>query len=161
MPEATFVGECALATFAHITGHHEDAKRHYAAAGQMARQGWLHATGFLLLTEATIQVGEGRIAELAPRAAEFEAAFVPLAADLLAAALAGAGRTADARRARARAVPIRRDFFFTLLTTFRAMAAIALGERDTAQEVYAALLPYRDAPPEARTAMLPAPRAAR
>ena len=48
---------------------------------------------------------------------------------------------------RERAVPIRADFLHTLLSSFRTLAVIALGEHDTAAALYPVLLPLRDASP--------------
>jgi hypothetical protein len=56
----------------------------------------------------------------------------PMVADLLALALHAAGRTDEARRARTSPGPIRPDFFFTFLTSLRAMAIVALDDRDAA-----------------------------
>jgi hypothetical protein len=42
-------------------------------------------------------------------------------------------------------MPIRPDYFFTAFATFRAMAVVALGEHGAATDLYATLLPYRDA----------------
>ncbi|MER5424209.1 ATP-binding protein [Streptosporangium roseum] len=72
---------------------------------------------------------------------------------LLAVALAAAGRTEEARRIRKQAVAIRPDFFFALFATLRAMAVVALDERDAAAELYATLLPYRDGPPAGATSL--------
>ncbi|MCM2420589.1 hypothetical protein [Streptomyces sp. RKAG293] len=47
----------------------------------------------------------------------------------------------------ARAPPVRPDHFFKVFATFRAMTMVALGEKEGAEEPYAALLPYRHAPP--------------
>ncbi|WP_327321449.1 hypothetical protein OG735_02405 [Streptomyces sp. NBC_01210] len=74
-------------------------------------------------------------------------AYGPLTEDLLAAALAAAGRLDEARQVLAQAGPIRTDYFFKVLATFRAMAMVGIGEKKGAEELYASLLPYRDAPP--------------
>ncbi|MEV4181712.1 hypothetical protein AB0J28_09720 [Streptosporangium canum] len=55
--------------------------------------------------------------------------YGPFFADLLAVALAAAGRTEEARRIREQAVAIRPDFFFALFATLRAMAVVALESR--------------------------------
>jgi hypothetical protein len=45
-----------------------------------------------------------------------------------------------------RGEPIRRDCFFTLFATFRALAAIALCDRESASAIYPTLLAYRATP---------------
>ncbi|KAA2251411.1 AAA family ATPase [Solihabitans fulvus] len=146
MPEAIGVGECALATLAHVEGRLEEAERRYAeATAQMIRHGSLHAAGYFQLTRASILAGAGRLAEFADRTAGLYEDYGPIVADLAAAALAAAGRLPEARAMRARAVPIRADYFYTAMATFRAIAVVALGERDAARELYGQLLPYRDA----------------
>ncbi|WP_306355664.1 MULTISPECIES: hypothetical protein [unclassified Nocardia] len=70
-----------------------------------------------------------------------------MAADLLVLALHAAGRTDEARLLRTSRHPIRPDFFYTFLTSLRAMAAVALNDRDAAARIYADLLPHRDGPP--------------
>ncbi|MEU4835530.1 BTAD domain-containing putative transcriptional regulator [Streptosporangium sp. NPDC023615] len=154
MAEVVGVCECALAMFAHIEGRFDEAERLYTeTAGRMARHGSLHATGYLQLALAAVQASRGRVAESVPAARALLDEHGPFAADLLAAALAAAGRTEEARRARERAVAIRPDFFFALFATFRAMAVVALGERDAAAELYATLLPHRDGPPAGATSL--------
>lgn len=154
MAEAVGVCECALATFAHIEGRFDEAEQLYTeTAERMARHGSLHAAGYLQLALAAIQASRGRIAEFAPAAQALLDDHGPFFADLLAVALAAAGRTEDARRIRKQAVAIRPDFFFTLFATLRAMAVVALDERDAAAELYATLLPHRDGPPAGATSL--------
>ncbi|MFC4590248.1 ATP-binding protein [Sphaerisporangium corydalis] len=154
MAEAVGVCECALAMFAHIEGRFGEAERLYTeAAGRMAGHGSLHAAGYLVLALAAVEVSRGRLAEVVPAARALLEEYGPFAADLLAVALAAAGRTEEARRVRERAVAIRPDFFFALFATLRAMAVVALGERDAAAELYAALLPHRDGPPAGVTSL--------
>ncbi|WP_277439266.1 BTAD domain-containing putative transcriptional regulator [Streptomyces sp. SPB162] len=148
MPEAVAVGETVQATFAHIEGRVADAERLYAeAAASMGRQGSPHAAGYLLIAIATIRAGQGRLGECVEQARRMYDDYGPMACDLLAAALAAAGLPAEARQVLAQAPPIRRDYFFKLFATFRVTAMVALGEKEGAEELYAALLPYRHAPP--------------
>lgn len=150
MPGPVAVVETMLAAFAHIEGRVADAERLYAeAAARMTRQGSPHAEGFLLIATATIRAGQGRLAEFVPQARKLFDDYGPMACDLLAAALAAAGMSAEARQVLARVPPIRPDFLFKVLATFRAMAMVALGEKEGAEELYAALLPYRRTPPSA------------
>ena len=144
MPEPLTVGLCSRAMLAHVAGHFDDAERGYAdACAQMARHGSLHADSFAALATVTIRASQGRLAELAPMAGELDARFGPLAADARAAALAEAGRHEQARAVLADAPPLRPDFFFSVFATLRAMAAVTVGGRDLAEELYADLLPVR------------------
>jgi len=76
-----------------------------------------------------------------------------MVSDLLALALHANGLDAEAREVRASPSPIRPDFFLTFLTTLRAMAIVALNDRDAAEEIYETLLPYRDGPPAGATSL--------
>ncbi|WP_329378450.1 AAA family ATPase [Streptomyces sp. NBC_01351] len=148
MPGPMAVGEIAVATLAHVEGRFEDAERMYAAAAaRMSRQGSPHAQGQLAVATATLRASQGRLAESLPWLREVYAAFGPPAADLLAVALAAAGRAEEAREVLGRAGPLRTDYFFKIFASFRAMTLVTLGERQGAEELYAALLPYREAPP--------------
>ncbi|MFA7762679.1 hypothetical protein [Streptomyces sp. NRRL S-448] len=142
------VGETVEATWAHVEGRFEEAEHLYRqAAARMARQGSPHAEGILAVAIATLRVSQGRLVESLPRLRRVYAAFGPPAADLLAVALAAAGEEREAREVLDRAGPLRTDYFFKVFATFRAMTLVVLGERAGAEELYAALLPYRDAPP--------------
>ncbi|MCZ4117939.1 BTAD domain-containing putative transcriptional regulator [Streptomyces sp. H39-S7] len=148
MPGPVAVGETMLATFAHIEGRAADAERLYAeAAARMGRQGSPHADGYLLIATATIRAGQGRRGEFVPQARGLFDDYGPMACDLLAASLAAAGLHAEARQVLAQVPPIRPDYFFKVFATFRAMAMVALGEKEGAAELYAALLPYGRTPP--------------
>uniref|UniRef100_A0AAU2JVC1 AAA family ATPase n=1 Tax=Streptomyces sp. NBC_00049 TaxID=2903617 RepID=A0AAU2JVC1_9ACTN len=148
MPGPSAVGENAAATLAHVEGRFEEAERRYEqAAARMARQGSPHARGQLVIATATLRASQGRLAESLPWLRQVYAAFGPPAADLLAAALAAAGEEREAREVLALGGPLRTDYLFKILAAFRAMTLVLLGEREGAEELYAALLPYRDAPP--------------
>ncbi|AWZ16355.1 BTAD domain-containing putative transcriptional regulator [Streptomyces sp. ICC1] len=148
MPGPLAVGETAAATLAHVEGRVEEAERRYRqSAARMARQGSPHAEGILVVAIATLRASQGRLAQELPWAREVYAAFGSPAADLLAVALAAAGEAEEAREVLAQAGPLRTDYLFKVFGTFRAMTLVLLGERRGAEELYAALLPYRDAPP--------------
>ncbi|MFB6822728.1 BTAD domain-containing putative transcriptional regulator [Streptomyces virginiae] len=148
MPGPVAVGETVEATWAHVEGRFEEAERLYRqAAARMARQGSPHAQGILAVALTTLRASQGRLAEHLPRLRQVYAAFGPPAGDLLAVALAAAGEEREAREILDRAGPLRTDYFFKVFATFRAMTLVTLGERAGAEELYAALLPYRDAPP--------------
>ncbi|MFE5560078.1 BTAD domain-containing putative transcriptional regulator [Streptomyces sp. NPDC056544] len=148
MPGPVAVGEAVEATWAHVEGRFEEAEHLYRqAAVRMARQGSPHAEGILAVAIATLRVSQGRLAQSLPRLRQVYAAFGPPAGDLLAVALAAAGEDREAREVLDRAGPLRTDYFFKVFATFRAMTLVMLRERAGAEELYAALLPYRDAPP--------------
>ncbi|AQZ70417.1 transcriptional regulator [[Actinomadura] parvosata subsp. kistnae] len=148
MREAIAVTEITLAALALIEGRLADAERLYLQADEgMRRIGSVHATGFLPLALATIRLNEGTLAAHLDDVRALHTMVGPMACDLLALALHANGLDTEARQARASAGPIRPDFFFTYLTSLRAMAAIALNDRAGAEETYQALLLHRDGPP--------------
>ncbi len=148
MPEAIAVAEITLATLALVEGRFADAELLYAKAGEgMRRAGSVHATGFLQLALATIWLNDGTLGAHLDDVRALHATLGPMTSDLLALALHANGLDAEARDVRASPSPIRPDFFFTFLTTLRAMAIVALNDRDAAEEIYATLLPHRDGPP--------------
>ncbi|MEV4374485.1 BTAD domain-containing putative transcriptional regulator [Nonomuraea sp. NPDC049637] len=148
MREAIAVAEITLAGLALIEGRFADAEALYVEAGEgMRRIGSVHATGFLELALATIWVNEGTLGGHLEEVRAVHAVLGSMVSDLLALALHANGLDAEAREVRTPPGPIRRDFFFTFLATLRAMAVMALDDRDAAEEIYEVLLPYRDGPP--------------
>jgi DNA-binding SARP family transcriptional activator len=132
MAEPQAVQLCSEAMLAHIEGRFDDAHRHYAeAAGQMRRNGSMHADGFHGLARLTIELSQGHVAAAEPLARALHELTGPLAADAWAVTLAAAGRAGEARRRyqEAAAMPLRADFFHSIFATVRAMAAIAMGDR--------------------------------
>ena len=95
-------------------------------------------------------VNNGTLGEHLEDVRAFHEALGPIVADLLALALHANGLIDEARRVRTSPSPIRPDFFFTFLTTLRAMAVIALDDRDAAEEIYATLLAAPRRPPAGR-----------
>jgi DNA-binding SARP family transcriptional activator/tetratricopeptide (TPR) repeat protein len=147
MPEAIGAAEITLATLELIKGRFADSERLYTeATKRMERAGSVHA-GFLPLALAAIWLNDGTLGDHLDDVRALHEARGPMVADLLVLALHAAGRSGEARRARTSPSPIRPDFFFTFLTSLRAMAIVALDDRDAAEEIYADLLPYRDGPP--------------
>ena len=95
MAEPQAVQLCSEAMLAHVEGHFDDARRHYAeATGQMRRTGSLHADGFHRLARLTIELSQGRTAQAEPLARALHEMTGPLAADAWAVTLAAAGRPA-------------------------------------------------------------------
>ncbi|MEU0480835.1 BTAD domain-containing putative transcriptional regulator [Streptosporangium sp. NPDC006013] len=147
MREAIAVAEITLASLALIEGRFADAELLYIKADEgMRRIGSVH-TGFLQLALATIWLNEGTLGAHLDDVRALHAVLGPMVSDLLALALHANGLDAEAREVRASPSPIRPDFFFTFLTTLRAMAIVALNDRDAAEEIYATLLPHRNGPP--------------
>ncbi|MEW1840474.1 BTAD domain-containing putative transcriptional regulator [Nonomuraea angiospora] len=148
MPEAIAVAEITLATLALVEGRFADAELLYIKADEgMRRAGSVHATGILQLTLATIWLNDGTLGAHLDDVRALHASLGDMTSDLLALALHANGLDAEAREVRASPSPIRPDFFFTFLTTLRAMAIIALNDRDAAEDIYATLLPHRNDPP--------------
>ncbi|MFF4616251.1 BTAD domain-containing putative transcriptional regulator [Nonomuraea jabiensis] len=153
MPEAIGAVEIALATLVLIEGRFADAERLYVEATErMERAGSVHV-GFVRLALAAIWLNDGTLGDHLDDVRALHEALGPMVADVLALALHAAGRSDEARRARTSPSPIRPDFFFTFLTTLRAMAVIALNDIGAAEECYAALLPHRDGPPAGATSL--------
>jgi DNA-binding SARP family transcriptional activator len=147
MPEAIGAAEIALATLVLIEGRFADAECLYTEATErMERAGSVHA-GFRRLALAAIWLNDGTLGDHLDDVRALHEALGPMVADLLALALHATGRGDEARRARTSPSPIRPDFFFTFLSSLRAMAIVALNDRDAAEEIYADLLPHRDGPP--------------
>jgi DNA-binding SARP family transcriptional activator len=148
MPEATGAAEIALASLVLIEGRFAEAERLYVEATErLERAGSVHAAGFLRLTLAVTWLNDGTLGDHVDDVRSLHEALGPIVADLLTLALHAAGRRDEARRARTSPSPIRPDFFFSFLTSLRAMAVVALNDRHLAEEIYADLLPLRDGPP--------------
>ncbi|MCW2917988.1 MAG: putative LuxR-family transcriptional regulator [Actinomycetia bacterium] len=150
MPEPGDVHVCAEAMFAHVEGRFEESERLYTEATErMMRRGSLHAGAFRTLALVTLRISQGRIAEYAPVAEELYGLYGPLVADVAAVMLTAEGRAGEARGLRTTLPPLRTDYFFSVFATLRAMAVVALGELDRAQEAYDSLLRIRDQLPGA------------
>ncbi|MFF5202137.1 ATP-binding protein [Micromonospora parva] len=143
--EAQTINLCSLGTLAHVAGDFVAAQRHYdEVAAQMRRQGSLHAESFHYFSTGTLLISQGRFGEHLAATRRIRESLGPIVDDLLALALIGSGRLAEAR-----AMPIGRhtyrpDYFESALLTVRGMVIVALGRRDLAQPVIDALLPVSD-----------------
>jgi hypothetical protein len=145
MAEPQAVGLSSQAMLAHIAGRFDDAERLYGdACAHLQRHGSPHAAGFGVLATVTVRASQQRLAELAPEAAELHARYGPDAVDAVAAALSTAGRHDEARAVLRDAPPLRPDFYFSIFATLRALAVVAIGHRDLAEDLYVALLPVQD-----------------
>ncbi|TMQ91352.1 ATPase, partial [Actinomadura soli] len=105
---------------------------------------WSSERGMGVLGPFCVRLVQGRAGEMLDETAWLHRQWshVGATADIHALALVAAGRTAEARRVVAGAGPVRPDYFFDLTMPVRGLRAIALGDRDLAEDVYAALLPY-------------------
>jgi hypothetical protein len=145
MAEPRAVGLSSQAMLAHIAGRFDDAERLYAdACAHLERHGSPHAAGFAVMATVTVRASQHRLAEFAPAAAALHAQYGALAVDATAAALAAAGRHEEARAVLSDPPPLRPDFYFSVFATLRAFAAVAIGHRELAEDLYAALLPVQD-----------------
>lgn len=148
MPEAIGAAEIALASLLLIEGRFADAEHCYIdATERLERAGSVHATGFLRLALAATWLNAGTLGDHLDDIRALHTALGPMVADLHTLALHAAGHTEQARRTRTAPTPIRPDFFFTFLTSLRAMAILAVGDRAAAEQIYTDLLPHRDGPP--------------
>ena len=145
MAEPQAVGLSAQAMLAHIAGRFDDAEQLYGeACVHLKTQGSPHAAGFGVLATVTIRASQQRLAEFAPAAAALQTQYGPAAVDAAAAALALAGHHDQARALLREPPPLRPDFYFSIFATLRAMAVVAIGHRELAEELYAALLPVQN-----------------
>ena len=154
MREAEAIHALGHARLAYIAGRTDEAERLYVeATDRMARAGSVHARGFLAIALVTLRLVQGRVAELTPMLRELAEQF-PDARDALALALHAEGRVAEARAVRADPRPIRPDYFFTIFGTVRALAVVALDQKDEAPALIEALRPYADQIPGALSCTL-------
>lgn len=144
MIEAEAVQSFGQAMLAHVAGRFAEAEQIYLdVADRMGRAGSMHAEGFLGIALCTLRLTQGRVAELEPVLRDLAVGY-PEGRDAWAIALCQLGRTAEARAARSEVPPLRRDYFFTVFATIRAMAVLALQAKDEAPELIRALLQVRD-----------------
>ncbi|MEV5571414.1 BTAD domain-containing putative transcriptional regulator [Spirillospora sp. NPDC052269] len=131
-----------------FSAEYDDAERAYREVGDaISRTGiWASEQGVTFFGIFCLRLMRGRVAEMVGPAEWMAEKWpqVSATADLLALALAAAGRLDDARRAVEGAGPIRRDYFYELALAIRARRAIALGDRDLAERCLADLLPFAD-----------------
>ena len=129
-------------------------KLYQQVAGQMDRLGlWQHGAGVSVLGRLSLLITQDRVAEITSELDGYP--WMPAVfPELYALALAASGRAVEARASAARPHPIRRDRFHLFMTGIRGLLAIALDDRERAQSVYQALLPYAARPAGADTAVL-------
>jgi DNA-binding SARP family transcriptional activator len=145
MAETRTVGIWTEAAFAHIAGRFDDAERMYGEAReQMISRGSFHADSLYTMAVGTIRISQGHVARYEPAFRKLFEWTGALTADALVLALAAGGRREEARALRSDLRPLRHDYLFSLFATLRALAVLALGERDEAEDMIEVLLPVRD-----------------
>jgi len=127
---------------AHISGDLDAAERLYAQGAELIRESRsVDADGIIAVAWMTMRITQGRVGELESTLRGTNSA-TDVVDELLALALAGQGRLAEARELRRHVRPVRRDFFRSLFLTMRAMTVAALSERSEAAAVYEELQDY-------------------
>ncbi|MGW4894724.1 BTAD domain-containing putative transcriptional regulator [Kitasatospora sp. NPDC004240] len=125
-------------------GRFEEAEQDLGSAvAELRARGAVDLDGLAALAIGCIRLQQGRLAEVLPMLLAVWERYQPLNEAITALALLAADRPDQARDVFARRVPIRRDFVYTILAGLRGMAAVALGDRAAADEVYRDLLPLR------------------
>lgn len=131
-----------------FSAEYDDAERAYREVGDaISRTGiWASEQGVTFFGIFCIRLARGRAAEMVEPAAWMAGQWphISATADLLALALADAGRLDDARRVVEGAGPVRPDYFYELALAVRARRAIVLGDRELAEDCLVALLPFAD-----------------
>ena len=120
----------------------------------MGRAGSMHAEGFLGVALCTLRLTQGRVGELEPLLRDAGRGLPGSAGTRGPSRCRQLGRTAEARSGAGRAGPLRRDYFFTVFATIRAMAVVTLQATDEAPELIELLLPLRDQLPGALSTTL-------
>ncbi|TMR92958.1 ATP-binding protein, partial [Nonomuraea basaltis] len=130
-----------------LAGDLATAEGHLRAAAELAGRlsMWQHEVGIYALAVFGLRWTAGRLASFVP---DIEQHYLNLPwraqlAELYALALAHAGRLEDARAlAAAERPPIRRDYFWHVLTAVRGMLGVAVDDKSRAEAAYEALLPF-------------------
>ncbi|MEV0378665.1 BTAD domain-containing putative transcriptional regulator [Nonomuraea sp. NPDC050643] len=134
-----------------LAGDHEGAESHYRTAAELAgRLGmWQHEVGIHLLARYGLHLMRGDLTPLLPVVEPFTTTgtWQEQARELYALALCHAGRDAEARAVvPAEPRPLRRDYFWHVLTAVRGLLGVAIGDRGRAEAAYEALLPFSAEP---------------
>ncbi|SEG93457.1 Transcriptional regulatory protein, C terminal [Nonomuraea solani] len=134
-----------------LAGDHAGAETHYRAAAELAgRLGmWQHEAGIHLLSRYGLHLMRGDLSPLVPEVEPFTSmgTWQEQARELYALALCHAGRAEEARAlVPAEPRPIRRDYFWHVLTVVRGLLGVAIGDRGRAEAAYEALLPFSAEP---------------
>ncbi|RJL32677.1 AfsR/SARP family transcriptional regulator [Bailinhaonella thermotolerans] len=129
-----------------IEGRYAEAERAYREAARLtAKAGMLEGRQDLpLITTFCLHLVAGRADEMAEPLAEAHQRGAKWTTDAYALALAAAGHLPDARAIAASRPPVRPDFLYELVMTWRALAGMRLGDRARMQEAYDTLTPFAD-----------------
>jgi DNA-binding SARP family transcriptional activator len=143
LPQMIYV-HLAEGMLAHIAGRLDDAEHSYTQAGTLIDEsGGVDADVYRLLGVSDLRISAGRPADALADLRHEHQRGTSRIEDRLAIALAAAGRMDQARAVRRDQRPIEENFLWTRRISHRAMAAVAVGERDEAAALYDILLPFR------------------
>ncbi|MFI7688848.1 BTAD domain-containing putative transcriptional regulator [Nonomuraea sp. NPDC049655] len=129
-----------------IAGDYAGAERTYREAARMtARAGMLEGRQDLpLITAFCLHLVDGRAAETVELLAPAHQRGAKWTLDAYALALASAGHLNDARAVAATRPPVRPDFLYELVMTWRALAGMLLDDRERMVDCYDKLKPFAD-----------------
>ncbi|NBE94423.1 ATPase [Nonomuraea sp. KC401] len=129
-----------------IAGDYAGAERAYSDAARMTeRAGMLEGRQDLpLITTFCLHLVDGRAAGMVERLAEAHLRGAKWTLDAYALALASAGRLDEARAVAATRPPVRPDFLYELVMTWRALAGMLLDDRERMIDCYDKLKPFAD-----------------
>ncbi|MFI7114217.1 BTAD domain-containing putative transcriptional regulator [Nonomuraea sp. NPDC050227] len=129
-----------------IAGDYAGAERAYREAARMtARAGMLEGRQDLpLITAFCLHLVDGRAAETVDLLAAAHQRGAKWTLDAYALALASAGHLNDARAVAATRPPVRPDFLYELVMTWRALAGMLLDDRERMVDCYDKLKPFAD-----------------
>ncbi|MER7502765.1 BTAD domain-containing putative transcriptional regulator [Nonomuraea pusilla] len=129
-----------------IAGDYEGAERTYREAARMtARAGMLEGRQDLpLITTFCLHLVAGRAAETVDLLAGAHLRGAKWTLDAYALALASAGHLKDAKAVAATRPPVRPDFLYELVMTWRALAGMLLDDRERMVDCYDKLKPFAD-----------------
>lgn len=114
-----------------------------SAVAELRARGAVDLSGLAGLAVGCIRLQQGRLAEVLPVLLAVWEQYRPHNESLTALALLAAGRPEGARDVFDQRVPLLPDFAYGILAGLRGAAAIAFGDRETADEVYRDLLPLQ------------------
>ncbi|MEO3794487.1 BTAD domain-containing putative transcriptional regulator [Nonomuraea sp. B10E15] len=129
-----------------IAGDYAGAGRAYRDAARMTeRAGMLEGRQDLpLITTFCLHLVDGRAAGMVDQLAEAHLRGAKWTLDAYALALASAGRLDEARAVAATRPPVRPDFLYELVMTWRALAGMLLDDRERMVDCYDKLKPFAD-----------------
>jgi DNA-binding SARP family transcriptional activator len=143
--QGNFIAKVLTAMIRHMSGDPEGAAAMYQAEFDEQRGlGSVDADAALLLALTTVRYTQGRLGELVEDLRTVYEEVMPAVGHLLALALAETGDLDGARRLLDEVPPLDPDYMWQLLTTMHALIVARVGDRERAQGLYEALLPFAD-----------------